>query len=148
MTFERDPISEWFDVAARRMLVRAYADYGQWVTGWCPRPTDSQRAQAAALGINVDEADANEHTRWVRAFKRSARWNLRMYGYARELRPGRRRTNTLNPQTLMSWDSTAGLVMRSDFTRAYQVRVKLYPNTIGSLFPVPAPADDITRRAK
>jgi hypothetical protein len=146
VTFQRDPLSEWFDLPAQRLLRRAYADYGQWVTTWVPQPTRQQRGVAAAMLVDVDEPDDNEHTRWLRAFKRSARWNLRMYGYARELRPGQVRLGSRSPLTLMSWDSTTGLVLRPNAKYAYEVRVKLFPNTADPLYPAPIPADDITKR--
>lgn len=148
MTFERDPLSTWFDPSAQAFLARGYADYGQWVTGHCTVPTPSQRHSARLLGINVNEPDDNEHTRWLRAFKRSCRWNLRMYGYGRDLRPGRPRTFTRSPLTLMWWDSTPGLVTMPGLQpRAYQILIKLTPNSLDPLrIPAP-PADDIARRA-
>jgi hypothetical protein len=149
VTFERDPLSTWFDPRAQAFLISAYADYGTWVTGWCPVPTLSQRYSARTLGINVDETDANEQNRWLRAFKRSCRWNLRMYGYGRDLRPGRARTFTRSPLTLMWWDSSAGVVLRPVPMphRAHEIRVKLTPNSIDPLHPAAAPADDIARRS-
>lgn len=146
MTFERDELSTWFDTPAQRFLTRAYADYGQWVTAWCPLPTAQQRGVARAMFIDIDEPDENEHTRWLRAFKRSCRWNLRMYGYARELRPGNVRVGARSPLTLMSWDSSTGVVLRPTGKRAYEVRVKLYPNSGNGIFPAATPADDITMR--
>ena len=145
MTFARDPISSWLDVPAQRFLARAYADYGQWAYTWLPQPTRDQRAQAAMLGIILDAADeyGTEPNRWLRAFKRSARWNLRTYGYARELRPGRARLDTRHVLTCLIWDSTAGLVSRPPVgERRWQVRAKLYPNGTDPLHPITPPADE------
>lgn len=148
MTFTRDPVSEWFDPLAQQCLIRAYADYGRWVTVHCPTPTRSQRMRAYRIGVNVDEADGHEINRWLRAFKRSCRWNLRMYGYGADLRPGRARTFTRSPLTLMWWDSTPGLVLVPGQTaRAYEVRIKLTPNSIDPARRPVIPADDIARRA-
>jgi hypothetical protein len=133
MTFTRDPLSAGFDASAQRFLIRAYADYGNWVYDWLPQPTDRQRAEAAAIGEDLYAPDPSGHepNRWVRAFKRSARWNLGQYGYATELRPGDRRTCGGRVRgTLMIWDSSAGLVSRPPLgERRYQIRIKLYPNT-------------------
>jgi hypothetical protein len=145
MTFARDPLSARFDQSAQRFLIRAYADYGNWVYTWLPQPTQQQRAEAAAMGIDVYEPDESGHepNRWVRAFKRSARWNLGRYGYASELRPGQPRLGGGRVRgTLMIWDSSAGLVMRPPAgERKYQIRVRLYPNTTNGIT-APRAADD------
>ncbi len=83
MAHPRDPVSEAFDAAARRLLERAYAARGQWVQAWLPDPTVRQRTRWIEIGINVDAPDnggsaagggaggLDAKTRWARGFVRS-----------------------------------------------------------------------------
>lgn len=75
-TFDRDPVSELLDTGARRLLERAYASPGRWVTTRLADPTPGHRSYFGSVGINVDEADKagralNAHTRWARGFVRA-----------------------------------------------------------------------------
>lgn len=79
-SFDRDPVSVLLDSGARRLLERAYATPGQWVTTRLADPTPAHVSHFAALGIDVLEADRppvagrkslNAHTRWARGFVRA-----------------------------------------------------------------------------
>jgi hypothetical protein len=85
MQFERDPVSEQFDAAARRLLRRAYDNAGDWTGTYLAQPSPLWRAWALAHGINLNKRDRWGEVRWVRAFKRSVYWNLAWYGYAGQL---------------------------------------------------------------
>jgi hypothetical protein len=149
VTWTRDPLSELLDGPAQSFLTRAYADYGNWVYSYLPPPSTAQRAAAFSLGLDPDAADpyGHEPNAWVRAFKRSARWNLRMYGYARELRPGDRRVAPGTFTTLMIWDSTGGLVSRPPVGQfRHQIKIRLYPNSSSWLGDKPRAADDWPNR--
>lgn len=77
----RDPVSEPFDGSARRLLERAYAQRGVWVTVRLKDPTVRERTHWLAVeGINVDGPDnpsveggtgLDAKTRWARAMVRS-----------------------------------------------------------------------------
>jgi hypothetical protein len=84
--FTRDPVSEAFDSAARRLLDRAYASRGQWIAVWLPDPTIRQRTRYLGQGINVDGPDplpagggVNARSRWARGFVRAVYYQHRNY---------------------------------------------------------------------
>lgn len=79
-SFNRDPVSVLLDSGARRLLERAYASPGRWVTTRLADPSPEHVAHFAAEGIDVNGPDnaarrggrgLNAHTRWGRAFVRS-----------------------------------------------------------------------------
>lgn len=75
-TFSRDPVSELLDSGARRILERAYAAPGRWVTTRLADPAPGHVAYFGSLGVDVNAPDRagrglNAHTRWGRAFVRS-----------------------------------------------------------------------------
>ncbi len=97
MPHARDPVSEPFDAAARRLLAKAYASRGQWASAWLPDPTIRQRTRWAELGITdltgpdrpstrSSSGGLDAKTRWARAFVRSLnyqhKWNSPMSGKA------------------------------------------------------------------
>jgi len=129
MTATRDPLSELFDPAARRLLERAYANRGQWTGVYIALPSVSQRAYAASLGIwDLRYRDRWGEPRWVRAFKRSAYWNLRYYGRSGHVDFSVRRAaaGASSPfAAAMIWE-TGRLVLKSGWPqRRYAVRVKI-----------------------
>lgn len=88
MAYGRDPVSELFDAGARRLLVRAYANPGQWVGTRIADPTPRHTAALARQGINpmaADNASAtggrglNARTRWARGFVRALYYQHRWY---------------------------------------------------------------------
>lgn len=80
MPYQRDPVSQLWDDAARQLLARAYARPGQWQSTRMTAPTARHIAQAAAWGIDLTAPDRpssvggnglNARTRWGRAFVRA-----------------------------------------------------------------------------
>jgi len=96
---ERDPVSELFDAAARRLLERAYKSADHCAATRLADPTPAQRAAvASAYQVDVDAPDdagkGQMRTRWGRAFARSLYYNHRWY-YRRGGQLGQtRRTET------------------------------------------------------
>lgn len=133
MPATRDPISTWFDGAARRLLVRAYANREQWVGIFVSPPSPGQRITAATeYGIwNLYERDRWGETRWVRAYKRSVYWHLRYYGRADHIDFTSRRAAAGHKEPFaasLEWETAPGRVMRSGWpTRRWAVRVRLHP---------------------
>ncbi len=85
---ERDPVSQWWDGAARRLLARAYAGRGSWVATRLVDPSPRQVARARSLGIDLAGPDpvralpgrgVNARDRWSRAFVRAVYFQHRWY---------------------------------------------------------------------
>jgi hypothetical protein len=100
MVYTRDPVSEAFDGAARRLLDRVYAQRGQWVAVWLPDPTIRQRTRYIGAGINVDGPDplpagggVNARSRWARGFVRALYYQHRYYSPMRSSSGWKRRTS-------------------------------------------------------
>ena len=74
MPYQRDPLSELFDDAARRLLSRAYANPGNWVGTRLADPDMRHIRYANARGIYPLSKDTvpggQAKTRWARAFVR------------------------------------------------------------------------------
>ena len=74
---KRDPVSVAFDPAASRLLERAYARRGEWISVRLTDPTIRQRTRFLAEGIDVGGPDpvpgggVNARTRWGRGMVRS-----------------------------------------------------------------------------
>lgn len=79
----RDPVSEIFDAAARRLVERAYQRRGQWVQTRLGPPAPRWLAYFASLGINVlgrDEMPGGAaRTRWARGFVRACFYQRKWY---------------------------------------------------------------------
>lgn len=122
----RDPLSEWFDTPARRLIRRAYANRGQWVGVYLAPPTITQRAYAARLGIyDLYERDRWGEQRWVRAYKRSVYWQLKKHGYSDAFRPGEYRASPW-PAVALEWQ-TGRRVTRANWPgRRWAIRVRLH----------------------
>ena len=123
----RDPLSEWFDPAARRLIRRAYDRRGQWTGVYLAPPTITQRAYAARIGIyDLYERDRWGEQRWVRAYKRSVYYQLKKHGYADGPRWGEERLSGW-PAVALEWQ-TGQRVARANWTgRRWAIRVKLHP---------------------
>ena len=130
MTATRDPVSVWFDGAARRLLVRAYANRDQWVGVYVAPPSIRQRASAAQLGIwDLGERDRWGEVRWIRAYKRSVYWNLRYYGRSGRIDFSERRAASgYNAPFAASLEWETGRLVRLAGwpTRRRAVRVRLH----------------------
>lgn len=126
MAATRDPLSEWFDTAARRLIRRAYNRRGQWVGVYLAPPTVLQRAYAARLGIyDLYERDRWGEQRWVRAYKRSVYWNLKKHGFHDEPRWNQFRASAW-PAVALEWQ-TGNRVQRAGWpTRRWAIRVRLH----------------------
>jgi hypothetical protein len=125
----RDPLSEWFDPAALRLLDRAYAGKGHWTGVYLAPPSVPQRARAALLGFPdlTRGRDKWGEVRWVRAFKRSVYWNHRMFGWSSGMRPGDYRTSPI-AATALTWD-TGQRVLRAGWpSRRWAIRIAIYPS--------------------
>lgn len=124
---KRDPLSQWFDSAAARLVARAYASRGQWTGIYLSQPSIGQRAAAAAIGeFDLYGRDRWGEVRWVRAFKRSVFWAHKQYGYAGEFRLGQPRASD-HPGTSLEWQ-TGQLVMKSGWpSRRWAIRVRVHP---------------------
>lgn len=89
VTATRDPVSVMFDAGARKLLERAYARPGLWVSTRVTDPTPRHFAALAAYGIDPLGPDPvaaqlpgrgiNARSRWVRGFIRSLYYQHRYY---------------------------------------------------------------------
>jgi len=95
----RDPVSEFFDGKARRLLDRAYANPGTWQQEWLADPGIRARSRFLAMGVNVGGPDPlpkggglDAKTRWGRGFVRSLYYQHKWYsgGKGQGWRPDRR----------------------------------------------------------
>lgn len=73
--FTPDPLSLWWEAAARRALQVAYGHPGRYYATVLAGPTARQRAAADRLDIDIDGKDTAKarkaRTRWARAFCRA-----------------------------------------------------------------------------
>lgn len=93
MPAKRDPFSELLDTGARRLLERAYASPGAWVSTRLGDPGLRVRTLAMQMGVDLDGPDnpstrrrsggTNARSRWGRAFVRSLYYQHKWYS-----RPG------------------------------------------------------------
>lgn len=131
MTYSRDPLSERFDVPARRFLRRAYVVKGNWCGDYVPEPGPAARAWMLTHGIiNPYELDRWGEVRWIRAYKRSVYWNANWFGGVYELRP---EPNTgagaggWHAPVRLQWQ-TGIRVSRPEWTgMRWAVRVRIHP---------------------
>jgi hypothetical protein len=96
--YARDPVSELFDVPARRLLARAYEARGQWVMTRLADPSPRHVALLASWGINPYGPDnaptlagtrQDMRSRWGRGFARSVFYIEKWHGGAAGLRQSR-----------------------------------------------------------
>jgi hypothetical protein len=122
----RDPLSEWFDPAARRLIERAYASRGQWTGVYLAPPTPLQRAHAARLGFyDLAERDRWGEQRWPRAFKRAVYWNLKKHGWHDRPRWDDWRASAW-PAVALEWQTGARVLRPGWPSRRWAVRVRLH----------------------
>jgi hypothetical protein len=123
---ERDPVSTWFDGAARQFLERAYKAQGEWAGQYLAPPSRRALATLAVMGVNPYEVDRWGEVRWVRAYKRSVYYQLGLYGTARGMNYGRERVGDW-PARSLEWQ-TGQRVLRSGWpSRRWALRVRLHP---------------------
>ena len=129
--FSRDPLSERFDVPARRLIGRAYAVAGEWAGDYVPPPGPRARVFMAAMGIyNPYEIDRWGEIRWLRAYKRAVFWNVNWYGGPAGLR-GLPNTGAgsggWHAPVRVQWQ-TGVRVERPQWTAArWAVRIRIHP---------------------
>ena len=122
----RDPLSEWFDGAARNLITRAYANKGSWTGVYLAPPTPLQRAHAARLGIyDLGERDRWGEVRWVRAYKRAVYYQLKHHGWSDAPRWEENRVSAW-PAVSLQWE-TGRRVLKSGWpSRRWAIRVRLH----------------------
>ena len=126
MQDQRDPVSKWFDASAVDFLARAYRDQGQWVSQYLAPPSRRARGALAVMGEDWQARDRWGEVRWVRAFKRSVYYQLRVHGYAGELRLGESRVSPW-PGMSLEWE-TGRRVTKPGWPQArWAIRIRLHP---------------------
>jgi hypothetical protein len=135
----RDPLSVWFDPAARRLLERAYRSKGEWTGVYLAPPSIAQRARAAVEGEAGDltrERDRWGEVRWVRAFKRATFWQLNHYGSRNGLRGLGGEPNAVGTAKTggggwaapvrLEWDTGQRVRLAGWPTRRWAIRVRIH----------------------
>lgn len=126
MPATRDPLSEWFDGAARKLITRAYKRRGEWVGVYLAPPTLDQRARAAMLGIyDLYERDRWGEVRWVRAFKRAVYYQLKQHGWSDAPRWDQERVSEW-PAVALEWETGKRVTRRNWLDRRWAIRVRLH----------------------
>jgi hypothetical protein len=126
VAYTRDPISTWFDPAAIRLIRRAYANRDGWTGVYLAPPTIGQRIAAAAESIwDLGERDRWGEVRWVRAFKRSCFWHVKMFGYSDGLHVGDYR-NSPYPAVALEWETGARVYKAGWPSRRWAIRVAVH----------------------
>jgi hypothetical protein len=123
---QRDPISVWFDPAARAFLERAYRAQGEWAGQYLAPPSPRALARLAAYGINPYARDRWGEVRWVRAYKRAVYYQLRLYGTREGMSYGRERVSKW-PARSLEWQTGARVLRAGWPQRRWAIRVRLHP---------------------
>jgi hypothetical protein len=123
---ERDPVSVWFDPAARQFLERAYAVQGQWAGQYLAPPSRRAAATLMVMGVDPYERDRWGEVRWVRAFKRSVYYQLGLYGTAGGMSYGRERASDW-PARSLEWQTGARVLKPGWPARRWALRARLHP---------------------
>jgi len=124
--YTRDPVSEWFDPAAIRLIERAYRNRDGWTGVYLAPPSLAQRARAAQLGIwDLGERDRWGEVRWVRAFKRSCFWHVKNFGDHDGLHVGDYR-NSPYPAVALEWETGQLVYKRGWASRRRAIRVAIH----------------------
>jgi hypothetical protein len=135
-TFQRDPISEWFDSPARRLAERAYAARGDWAGVYLAPPTPGQRARLAELGIDSWlERDRWGEARWVRGLKRSLYHVVNWYGGTRGLLDAPHvgaGTAGWHAPVRPEWETGARILKPGWPSRRWAIRVRLHPSSVAT----------------
>ena len=104
VAYQRDPVSELFDQAARSLLARAYARPGKWAASRVADPSPRHRAYLADRGIDPFERDrvgsGMAKTRWARGMVRALYyqhkwWSAAGGGFRADKRQTYRQTGAL-----------------------------------------------------
>jgi hypothetical protein len=108
--YRRDPVSEYLDADARRLLARAYAHPGEWQATRLANPSLRARTHALEAGVATDllgpdntpagGKGINARSRWMRGFIRSLYYQHRNYSRAGSDQSWERRTSPRNAGAL------------------------------------------------
>ena len=126
MPAQRDPVSVWFDAAARQFLERAYASPGQWTGQYLAPPSPRAIARLALLGVNPYGRDRWGEVRWVRAYKRAVYYQLRAHGTAARMDYSRVRASPW-PARALEWQTGARVLQPGWPARRWAIRIRLHP---------------------
>ena len=128
VAYQRDPVSELFDEAARSLLARAYANPGKWAGTRLADPSVRHIRFAGAYGIYPlarDTATGGEaKTRWARGFVRALYYQHKFYSPTASGRGWSRRTVARGSGGLVVEVGNV-VVARGVIPRGRAVRVKL-----------------------
>jgi hypothetical protein len=126
MGAQRDPVSEWFDDAARQLLERAYRNQGQWTGQYLAPPSPRAAARLALYGVNPYSRDRWREVRWVRAYKRAVYYQLKKHGTATGMDYGRFRASPW-PARSLEWQTGARIQKAGWPQRRWALRVRIHP---------------------
>lgn len=126
MPARRDPVSEWFDPAARRLLERAYKNQGEWTGQYLAPPSPRALARLALYGVNPYARDRWGEVRWVRAYKRAVYYQLKKHGTASGMNYGQVRASPW-PARSLEWQTGARVMREGWPSRRWAIRVRVHP---------------------
>ena len=136
----RDPVSVFFDEGARRLLARAYARPGQWVSTRLEEPSVASVLYLGALGINPYAPDRggsaagargglDARTRWARGFVRALYYQHRWWSKAGDAGGWFRRHRRTVPRGDLALQVEVGPMLRQlgVLPAGRQVRIRVRP---------------------
>ena len=122
----RDPVSVWFDAAARQYLERAYKNQGEWSGQYLAPPSPRAVARLALMGINPYGRDRWGEVRWVRAYKRAVYYQLKHYGTRTGMNYAEDRTSPW-PARSLEWQTGARILKAGWPSRRWAIRIRIHP---------------------
>jgi hypothetical protein len=123
---KRDPLSVWFDPAARAFLERAYRNQGEWTGQYLAPPSGNAIVRASRYGINPYSVDRWGEVRWVRAYKRSVYYQMKKYGTVSGMNYGRPRVSKW-PARSIEWQTGARVLKAGWPQKRWAIRIKIHP---------------------
>ncbi len=123
---QRDPVSAWFDPAARRLLERAYAAQGEWAGQYLAPPSPRALAHLALIGVNPYGRDRWGEVRWVRAYKRAVYYQLKLYGTRDGMNYAQQRVSKW-PARSLEWQTGARVLRAGWPQRRWAIRIRIHP---------------------
>lgn len=123
---QRDPVSVWFDEAARRYLERAYEHQGQWAGQYLAPPSPRAVARLALMGVNPYGRDRWGEVRWVRAYKRAVYFQLKKHGTRTGMNYAEVRTSPW-PARSLEWQTGARVQKAGWPQRRWAIRIRVHP---------------------
>jgi hypothetical protein len=123
---QRDPVSVWFDAAARQYLERAYQHQGEWSGQYLAPPSPRAVARLALMGINPYGRDRWGEVRWVRAYKRAVYYQLKHHGTRTGMNYAEDRTSPW-PARSLEWQTGARILKAGWPSRRWAIRIRIHP---------------------